>query len=43
MLDFSSLSEFLVGTPVLMLGDELIVGFDRERIDALLGARRNQS
>ena len=30
-------------TPVLMLGDELIVGFDRDRIDALLGARRNQS
>ena len=29
-------------TPVLMLGDELIVGFDRERIDALLDARRDQ-
>jgi glutaredoxin len=25
------------GVPVIMIGDELIVGFDQERIDSLLG------
>ena len=28
-------------TPVLILGDDLIIGFDRERIDELLDARRS--
>lgn len=29
-------------TPVLMLDGELIVGFDRERIDQLLASRHNR-
>lgn len=35
-------SKNIRSTPVLMLDGELVVGFDRERIDQLLASRHNR-